>query len=683
MELLAPAGSPDCLEPAVRCGADAVYLGASRFSARGRAANFDRAALAQAAAYCHARGVKLYLALNTLLRDDELPEALALAEYACSLPVDALIVQDIGLIRLLRACAPDLKLSASTQMSIHTAAGAQLCAEWGMRRVVLARELSADELRTIRERTAIELEAFVHGALCMSVSGQCYFSAMLGGRSGNRGLCAQPCRLPFAAPGGTGHDLSLKDLSLIPRLSELAAAGVCSAKIEGRMKRPEYVAAAVTACRCALDGTPEPDGLPELLQAVFSRSGFTQGYFDGHRSRNMFGIRQKEGAEPSSASVRARLHELYRNERARIPVEIDFAAPADGPCTLVMRDGTHTVTVAGPAAEIARTAPLTTERAAQQLGRLGGTPFKPAAVRCAIADGRTVPMAALNALRRQAAEALLTARAAGTPIPFRRTDTPPERPELPAGGPDLRLHFADAAQIPAHLPADTGLVYVPASTPADVLRALRTRVPLAVELPRGAFGTEDALTAQLARCAELGIHDVGCGTLNAVAIARNGGCTIHGTYGLNLFNSRALDALAELGAADAELSTELTFRQMAQLRKPLPCTVLIYGRLPLMLTRCCPIRNGTDCTHCDKHGALTDRKGLRFPVRCAGGCSEVLNPVPLCWLDRPRELPPVSHLSMRFSVENSVEIAEILDCYTLKKRPNGLITRGLYENGVF
>ena len=208
MEILAPAGSPECLEPAVRCGADAVYLGAPRFSARGNAANFDAQALADAVRYCHARGVRVYLALNTLLRDDELPDALALAAEACRLDIDALIVQDIGLIRLLRAAAPRMKLSASTQMSIHTAAGARLCESLGMRRVVLARELSAAEIRAIRAESTIELEAFAHGALWMSVSGQCYFSAMLGGRSGNSGRCAQTCRLPFAAPGGTGHDLS-------------------------------------------------------------------------------------------------------------------------------------------------------------------------------------------------------------------------------------------------------------------------------------------------------------------------------------------------------------------------------------------------------------------------------------------------------------------------------------------
>ena len=281
MEILAPVGSWECLEPAVRCGCDAVYLGGSRFSARGFAKNFDGDLLADAVKYCHGRGVKVYQALNTLLRDEELPLALRSAEYACEIGVDALIVQDVGLATLVHQMAPEMRLHASTQMSVHTPAGVELLAEMGFQRVVLSRELSLREIEEIARRSPIELEVFVHGALCMSVSGQCYFSALLGSRSGNRGLCAQTCRLPFAAPNGTGHDLSLKDLSGIGYWKQLEELGVASAKIEGRMKRPEYVAAAVSACRHAADGEEVPPSLNESLRAVFSRSGFTQGYLEG------------------------------------------------------------------------------------------------------------------------------------------------------------------------------------------------------------------------------------------------------------------------------------------------------------------------------------------------------------------------------------------------------------------
>lgn len=684
MEILAPAGSPECLEPALRCGADAVYLGASRFSARGNAVNFDREALAQAVRLCHQRGVKVYLALNTLLRDEELADAMELAEYACSLSIDALIVQDLGLIRMLRACAPDLKLSASTQMSIHAPAGAALCADMGMRRVVLSRELSRRELRTIADAVPqLELEAFVHGALCMSVSGQCYFSAMLGGRSGNRGLCAQPCRLPFAAPGGTGHDLSLKDLSLADRMDALAEAGVCSAKIEGRMKRPEYVAAAVTACRNAADHTDAPEGLHEALRAVFSRSGFTQGYFDGKRGREMFGIRQKEDVEAASPAVIGQLHNLYRGERPRVPVEMTLHLQKDAPVQLTLTDGAHSVTVTGEVPQPALRTPLTEERAAQQLTKLGATPLFAKNVTCHIEEGLTVPASVLNSLRREGTEALLEKRAHRPRIPFDLDAAPTPMPTAVPKTTALRLHFAEPAWIPDVLPAETELIYIPAQTARSVREALQERgLPIALELPRGTFGSEQALRTLLREAAEDGIRDVWCGTLNTLAMAKAEGMTVHGGFSLNAANRRALEQLSELGVADTELSVELTWMQMARLHSPLPCGIVVYGRLPLMLTRCCPIQNGTDCAHCDKKSTLTDRKGIQFPVRCVGGCSEVLNSVPLCWLDRPRELPETAFQALRFSVENPVEIAETLACYSAKTRPEGAITRGLYEKGV-
>ena len=273
MEILAPAGGREALEAAVRAGAEAVYLGGQAFGARANAKNFSREELAQAVEYCRQRNVRVHVTVNTLLKNDELAPALEFVEFLCSLPVDAVLVQDLGLFTLLRQRAPELPLHASTQMSLATPAGVRLAEELGAARTVLARELSLEEIRDIAHQTLGELEAFVHGALCMSVSGQCLLSAMLGGRSGNRGQCAQPCRLAFAAPGGTGHDLSLRDLSFVEGLPQLKEAGVCSAKIEGRMKRPEYVAAAVSACRLAADGEPVPPELLEKLEAVFSRCG--------------------------------------------------------------------------------------------------------------------------------------------------------------------------------------------------------------------------------------------------------------------------------------------------------------------------------------------------------------------------------------------------------------------------
>ena len=331
LEILSPVGGEDCLYPAVRSGADAVYLGASRLSARANAKNFDEDALRRAVEYCHGRGVRVYLACNTLVRDEELGSAMELIEYACSVPVDGLIMQDIGLISLVRRACPDMRLHASTQMSVSTLKGVEQLSELGFKRVVLSRELSYNEIEYIAKRSPIELEVFVHGALCMSVSGQCYFSAVLGSRSGNRGACAQPCRLPFAADGRDGYALSLKDCSVISHLRELQDMGITSAKIEGRMKRPEYVAAATAACRMSLDTGMVDEELYQKLSAVFSRSGFTDGYYTGKRGTGMFGIRSREDVLNASGKVLASIHEGYRDELSRVPVDAYLTAEKNLP----------------------------------------------------------------------------------------------------------------------------------------------------------------------------------------------------------------------------------------------------------------------------------------------------------------------------------------------------------------
>ena len=697
LEILAPAGGPESLEPAVRCGADAVYLGAARFSARGSAKNFDRGQLADAVAYCHARGVKVYLALNTLLSDGELEEALRLAEYACSLPVDALIVQDLGLSRVLSRCAPGLKRSASTQMSIHTPQGAALCRELGFGRVVLARECSAAEIEEVARTAGLEVECFAHGALCMSVSGQCWFSAVLGSRSGNRGLCAQPCRLPFAAPGGTGYDLSLKDLSLVGRLGELAGLGVCSAKIEGRMKRPEYVAAAVAACRRSADGEPVPPWLAEDLQAVFSRSGCTQGYFDGARGRGMFGTRRREDVEAAPAALK-RLHELYRAERQSVPVRLFFEAHPGRACSLTAEDPDgNRVCVSGAAPQPAQSVALSEERCAAQLGKLGGTPFFVQSCVCGLAEGISLPAAELNRMRREAAARLIARRAERPPTVFSaqeaakllREPAASERERTTGGSAALRLHFASAEQIPAAQAAretlrQAELVYLRAGTPPQELEKLLGQgVRLGVELPRALFGCVEAFREHLRAARSLGITDVWAGTLNAVALAKEEGLTVHGGFGLNAFNTQSLELLRELGLRDAEVSIELTLAQIAALGGALPRGVVVYGRLPLMLMRCCPLQNGRDCAHCDKEGFLEDRRGVSFPVRCFGGASELLNSVPLFLLDRLREVRGTDFVSMRFNVENPVEIGEILTHFPKNSRPEYDFTRGLAEKGVF
>ena len=683
MEILAPVGSWECLEPAVRCGCDAVYLGGSRFSARGFAKNFDGDLLADAVKYCHGRGVKVYQALNTLLRDEELPLALRSAEYACEIGVDALIVQDVGLATLVHQMAPEMRLHASTQMSVHTPAGVELLAEMGFQRVVLSRELSLREIEEIARRSPIELEVFVHGALCMSVSGQCYFSALLGSRSGNRGLCAQTCRLPFAAPNGTGHDLSLKDLSGIGYWKQLEELGVASAKIEGRMKRPEYVAAAVSACRHAADGEEVPPSLNESLRAVFSRSGFTQDYLEGKLGRELFGIRSKEDVTSATSDIFGELRTLYRAERQNIPVSVQFTLPEEGNSTLTVAiPGKAPVTVTGQPGEIAQKRPLDEERALAQLTKTGGTPFFAKKAQCTLAPGMTLPISELNRMRREGLEALQASLEQVKSIPW----NPVEFSTVSHRSVEKTAPVAVLSSLEQLVPEMKvcRYIFLPLSTPLEQLTAKQSEgYPVAVEIPRGMFGQESAIRTRLQACKEAGIFHVRVNNLGALALVRRLDMIPHGGFGLNLFNTPALEWAKSFGLADAELSFELTLEQAKKLGGDLPRGIFSYGRLPLMLTRNCPIKNGrTSCAGCDKQSSITDRKGISFPVRCNGGCSEILNSVPLDWLDRQNEYSDLELQFLHFTVENSVESVENFTRLKSKDKPKGEYTRGLYSRGV-
>ncbi len=687
LEVLAPAGSTESLIAAVRCGAAAVYLGLSEFNARRAAHNFTEDELAEAVAYCHARGVKVHLALNTLVRDDEMADALHVAETACRLGVDALIVQDLGLARCIRAAAPTMPLHASTQLSCHTPAGVDFLREAGFSRVVLSREMSREEIAACAGR-GVELEVFVHGALCMSVSGQCYFSAMLGRRSGNRGACAQTCRLPFAPADGSGKPcspdaaaLSLKDNCLIDYIAELESLGVTSLKIEGRMKRPEYVAAAAAVYSAAARGEAvEPDTL-DALKKVFSRTGFTDGYYTHRLGGAMFGTRRKEDVT-AAAGVLGSLARMYDKETPLVPVTMAFAADADA-CTLTVTDEDgRRVRITADGAEAAINRPLDPERAKEQLQKTGGTPFYATAVEVAIGEGLTLPMARLNRLRREALDALLAQRTETVPVPFDLAAVPPCPTGKAATEAAWFIRLADAAQYTDALRPH--LVFLPLDTPPDTVRALTAAgQKLGVEIPRGMFGQEDAIAAALRAAAEAGAVAALCGNIGAIPLAKAAGLSPIGGFGLNLMNKQALSFCKGVRLNAVTLSMELTFSQMQALDEPpLPVGILLYGRQPLMLTRNCPRRSALgSCAGC-RHQGLTDRTGAQFPVMCAGGCSEVLNTVPLYWGDKMNEVPSAAFYLFHFTTETSEEVAAVLTAYQNGSTPPPAITRGLYRRGV-
>ena len=686
IEVLAPAGGEESLRAAVFSGADAVYLGGQAFGARANAQNFDREALKRAVEFCHGRGVKVYVTVNTLLKETELPRVLKFAAYLCTLPVDAILVQDMGLFSLLRERAPDLVLHASTQVSLHTPDGLRLLFRLGASRVVLAREMSLNEIREAAKSCPIELEAFVHGALCMSVSGQCYLSAMLGGRSGNRGMCAQPCRLPFAAPGGTGHDLSLKDLSFLEEVKELERAGVCSAKIEGRMKRPEYVAAAVSACRKGADGEEIPRELLEDLQAVFSRSGFTKGYLTGQRGAAMFGVRTKEDVAGATEKVFSRLRGLYRGERGALPVTLRLWEGAED-VALSLEDGEG-----GKGVALAKRqeglSPLSEERCAEQLKKLGGTPFFPKEVQVP-REGVSLTVAALNGLRREAVEKLLSARERRPAIPWQEKPLCfPEHLVREAGPLPLRAAFRASSQV-CEEAKGCEAIQLPLNTDLRELERLRDGgfPPILLELPRAMFGQQKAVEALLSERMEAGFSQVVCGNWGALETAGRLGAVPHGSFSLNVTNTAALELLASLGVKTAELSFELTGKELSLLGGTLPRGVMVYGRQALMLTRNCPLANSPKgCRNCTAPGFLTDRKKKRFPVVCTKIGSlrgvELLNSVPLALSGQEPELRWVDFGVCRFTVESPVESGTILKGLFTGDFSGSDWTRGLFYRGV-
>ena len=355
-ELLSPAGGWDSLVAAVQSGADAVYMGFGAYNARRSAKNFTEEEFSQAVRYCHLRGVRVYLTLNTLLTDRELSGAAELLHKASRLGVDAVLIQDWGVWQLARQAAPELPLHASTQMSLHTLGGARRAAELGLTRVVLARELSRRDIAAICRDCPAEVEVFAHGALCMCYSGQCALSAVIGGRSGNRGTCAQPCRLPYGvnAPAAGGHPLSLKDANLSPYLQELEDMGVACLKLEGRMKRPEYVAVITSIYRRLLDEKRRPTREEQRqLELAFSRSGFTDGYYLGQKGPQMFGTRPENLPEPKELFAEART--LYEKEdRRTVAVDMDCVCRAGEPVRLTVRAGDQRAEVTGPVPETAR-----------------------------------------------------------------------------------------------------------------------------------------------------------------------------------------------------------------------------------------------------------------------------------------------------------------------------------------
>lgn len=660
-EILAPAGSMESLIAAVRCGANAVYLGTKGINARRGATNFTFEELKQAVEYCHARDVKIYLALNILISDSERELAYKTVEAGLSLGVDAFIIQDLGLAKIIHSHFPTARMHASTQCSVNSPEGFKALEKMGFVRAVLPREMSLNEIKEIRQATDMELEMFVHGALCMCVSGQCYLSAMLGGRSGNRGLCAQPCRLGFSADASRSCDLSLKDLSLIGNINEIAQAGVVSLKIEGRMKRPEYVAAAVTSCKKAIDGEYSASD-ENTLKSVFSRTGFTDGYFTGER-KDMFGTRQKEDVV-AAKDVLKELSHLYDNENPLVPIDIEFICKANRKAELTARALGKTVTVTGTVPEKAINKPMTEESVETRLAKFGNTQFYLNNITIDLDDGLILPASVINSMRREAVEMLDKVEIK----PFTQMPYKAEKYKEKDCTPYYTARFLNPDSIPDKHPFKR--IFIPIWSSDEDFVDNRA----GVEVPRGLFGMEEKLTKRLEHLKKIGVRKALCSNLGAYSLAQKMGFEVYGDFGLNIFNSES----AQLFNSPI-LSFEATLEQTNRIGAK-DTGIIGYGYLPLMLTRNCPIKNHLGCSRCT--GKLTDRKGFEFKVKCSPyPCVEVLNPVPVYMGDRQKEIK-TDFIHFYFTDESKNQVEQIINLFKTGGQFDGKYTRGLTYRGV-
>ena len=685
IEILAPVGSEEMLHAAVFSGADAVYLGFSGFNARTGAGNFDADSLKEAVRFCHARGVKVHVALNTTVYGGELASLRDAIRAVAASGADAVICQDLAVATLIGKIAPQLPRHGSTQMSVHTLQGALELKELGFTRVVLARELSLPEVEQITRHCGIETECFVHGALCMCVSGQCYMSAFLGGRSGNRGSCAGPCRLPFEANAlpegkpGRLHHLSLKDNSVIDKLDQLQAIGVASAKIEGRLRTPEYVAAAVSACLAGREGRAYDR---DLLKNAFSRSGFTSGYLDGKIDGTMFGVRSEADAELTKKTLPA-LRELYRRERSRVPVRMKLEIEEGGEkLTVTDADGNKAFAYGDFEPQPARADP--TESLKRSLAKTGGTPFAAENIEVEMDEGPWfVPGSTVNELRREALDALLKKREVLHPWPVQDVELEPLPQRTLPPHRTLRARFERWDQVPEQALSGVEYLILPIAQADRVPREWRGKTLL--ELPRVMFGKLEEDTARrVAATQDAGFAGYEVSNIAHLRLCR--GLPMSGGFGLNVTNQVAAQFYADNGLGSVLILPETKDSDISTIApthagKPVPTGVLVYGHMPLMVTRACPLQNIHDCAHCDKTGVLTDRKAKKFPVRCGMGVRTIYNPVPIYMGDKPGALT-VDYGVAYFTLESREEAAAILDNIRVHAPFEGDFTRGLYFKGT-
>jgi putative protease len=780
VELLAPAGSYSALISAVNAGCDAVYLGGKNFGARAYAPNFDYEELKKALEFCHLRDVKVYVTLNTLILNEEMKEFAEYVDFLYSIGVDAVIVQDLGVLKFLRENYPNLSVHASTQMTIHNLEGVQELAERGVSRVILSRELTLEEIRHIASNSPIDIEVFVHGAMCVSYSGQCFMSSLIGGRSGNRGRCAQPCRLKYSLVDKRGsilrenlHLLSMVDLCTIEHIPLLIEAGVSSFKIEGRMKSPEYVASVVRAYREAIDSyydgkTFDTIKAMEEMAKVFNR-GFSSGYlFEKKPSvmsyitpknigvpvaeviktkgrevkvRLLQDIRKGDGISDSKGEKGHRIQEIIKNgkkvdmafkgevvalyldfypkekeilnktydhflneslknlQERKVPVKIYAEFKKGRPFVVRVEDGIFFGEANSESIpELAKKVSIEEDFLKNKLSQIGDTPFYPEKIVVNLDKGLFMPVKDIKETRRKAIDELKFKKLA-----FYQREKLQKEVNLPEGeekneNPVLTFYTDKLNHLEIAVSLGIQYIYFDYKLNESILKQ-------AVKLLRGkdtvlvaAFPSilrEEMkdMKRQLQLLRELDIRNILVSNLGLYHILKNKDFRLFIDYPLNVFNSLAVECF---NAYAVTLSYELTLEQMKDIakRSDIKFEAVIYGRLPLMTTEYCPIRNvlGCDRAKCEKgYYFLKDRKGKLMPIKNNGFCRiQILNGDVLFMANHMEELKKsgLSFLRINDTIEDDEEIERILQIHVKALEgekieiPEGNYTKGHFYRGV-
>ena len=674
IELLAPAGGMAELKAAVQSGADAVYIGASSFSARAGAGNFSPEDMRSAVEYAHAYGVKVHCALNTLIKESEIDSAIETAICANECGVDALIIQDIGLSQHIKKLLPNMELHGSTQMTVTSLEGVMALEKMGFSRVVLARELSLGEIEHIVKNSKAEIEVFVHGAICMCYSGQCLMSSMLGGRSGNRGKCAQPCRLPYELIEkdkvcDNAYVLSPKDMALIKHLEDLKRVGVSSLKIEGRLKSAQYVSAVVGVYRKYLDNPmPVSDNDMTELKNAFSRSGFTDGYLTGKLGKQMMSHKNPANNSGSTFTDEAKLRAEGKFVR-KIPIDI-YASLYEGDVFRVTAYGKDGLCVVGEGSETAQTPqsrPLDGARIEEQLKKLGDTPFEAKTVTVEVDKNVTVPIKEINKVRRDVCDLLWNELCH---INKRQVNNVEISRKEKRDVPNMYL----TAEV---MTREQGSAVIKAGG----IKRIYAPCDVAQELSQLDCGVEIVTRASdILSCEDIKTEAVSVSSLGAMV--RYGEKAKYGEWRLNVYNSLTANAMS--GLSCITISPELNLRDIADVVSYLPdidAALIGYGRIPLMIMKNCPIKALGRCQNGKNIYKLKDRKGMEFPIICTKGCNAVLlNSKPIYTADMIDEIrkTKINCIRLNFTVEKSEECGKIVNIY--RKALEGEMPASMAEN---